>query len=110
MTEPLMLHIDARMHDNVPILKLSGRLTSGIGCQSLAQHIRQMVATGSPRVLVQLNEVSLIDSAGVGELISSFTSVKKSGGLLKGNPGPVFEPHGTKRIVLPLMEVTLATS
>ena len=78
-----MLHIDALTRDNVTILKLSGRLTSGIGCQSLAQHIRQMVATGSPRVLVQLNEVSLIDSAGVGELISSFTCVKKSGGLLK---------------------------
>jgi anti-anti-sigma factor len=78
-----MLRIEARSHDNVTILTLSGLLTSGIGCQSLAQHVKHLATAGLPRVLVQLNDVSLIDSAGVGELISSFTCVKKSGGVLK---------------------------
>lgn len=75
--------IDTRRADGVTVLDLSGDLTFGPTSHSLAQHIRELVADQQARILVNLADVKFIDSCGVGELISGFTSVKKSGGVLK---------------------------
>ena len=78
------MRIDSRKQNDVTILTPSGALMAGLQTQSLAQHVKQLIAGGgAQQVLIQLSDVSMIDSAGVGELISSFTSVKKSGGVLK---------------------------
>ncbi len=78
-----MLRITTRQQDDVTILDLSGSLMAGMPSQSLAQHVKQLAGAETSRILVRLNEVTCIDSCGVGELISSFTSVKKRGGILK---------------------------
>lgn len=77
------LTINTRDVDNVKVLDLRGDLVFGPTTNALAQHIRQLVADNQRRVLVNLNDVTFIDSCGVGELISGFTSVKKSGGVLR---------------------------
>ena len=78
-----MLRIDTRQSDAVTILDLTGELVFGPGSQSLAQHIKQLVADNRTPILVRLDGVSFIDSCGVGELIAGFTSVRKNGGTLK---------------------------
>lgn len=77
------LRIDTRDADGVAVLELSGDLVFGPTSHSLAQHIKQLVASNQNRVLVNLDGVTFIDSCGVGELIAGFTSVRKSGGVLK---------------------------
>ncbi len=84
-----MLRIDTRQTDNVTVLDLNGALMFGPESQLLAQHVKKLAAAqtptdgDAPQVLIRLNELTCIDSCGVGELIASFTTVKKCGGVLK---------------------------
>lgn len=78
------MRINTRNQDGIMILGLNGMLRGGFESQSLTHQVKQLIADQpEPRVVVELSEVSLIDSSGVGELIASFTSVKKCGGQLK---------------------------
>src|SRR5581483_1030967 len=67
----------------VVIVDLSGRVTMGEACAAIRDEIRDQVAQGSHKILLNLAEVSYIDSAGLGELTAAFTSVKNRGGELK---------------------------
>jgi anti-sigma B factor antagonist len=69
--------------DHVAILDLSGRITLGEGSVQLRDAIRDLVAQGQKNILLNLSEVNYIDSSGIGELVSAFTSVKNQGGQLK---------------------------
>lgn len=98
-----MLQIETRQAGDVTVLDLTGDLVFGPSSNSLAQHIKQLVAGNQTRVLVTMDGVTFIDSCGVGELISGFTSVKKSGGVLKVS-GPNERVSEVLRIVrLPLV-------
>lgn len=77
-----MLQIDARESDGVVVLELTGRLDLGPQIKLLAQHVHQAAQRPEPRVLVNLEGVSFIDSMGLGELVASYTTVKKHGGNL----------------------------
>ena len=72
-----------RQVNEVMIIDLSGRITVGDGSVVLRDRIREEVAKGRKHILLNLGDVSYIDSSGLGELISAFTSVKKGGGELK---------------------------
>ncbi|RPI84003.1 MAG: anti-sigma factor antagonist [Planctomycetaceae bacterium] len=78
-----MLQIQARQAGEVTVVKLSGQLIYGTESQSLAQHVKQQLAAGKIQLLVDLAEVGFIDSNGVGELVSSFSSTKRAGGHFK---------------------------
>jgi len=69
--------------NNVLVIALSGRITVGDGSVVLRDRIRTELAEGRKHILLDLGEVSYIDSSGLGELISAFTSMKRSGGKLK---------------------------
>ena len=69
--------------NNVLVIALSGRITVGDGSVVLRDRIRKELAEGRKHILLDLSEVSYIDSSGLGELISAFTSMKRSGGELK---------------------------
>jgi anti-sigma B factor antagonist len=87
-----MLDIAIREQNGVTILTLSGRLISGPAATGLAQQVKQAVTAGKRRLLIDLREVSIIDSCGAGELISALTAVRKSGGTLKiCNPAPMVQ-------------------
>ena len=77
-----MLQIDSRESDGVVVLDLSGRLSLGPPVTLLAQHIQKAAQRPEPRVLVNLEGVNFIDSMGLGELVASYTTVKKHGGKL----------------------------
>jgi len=69
--------------DKVTIVDISGRITLGEGSSTLRETVRDMLSKGQKKILLNLGDVSYIDSSGIGELVSSFTSVNNQGGQLK---------------------------
>jgi anti-sigma B factor antagonist len=72
-----------RQVDSVIVVDLSGRITLGEGCTQLRELVRDQLAKGNRKVLINLADVSYIDSSGIGELVSAFTAVANQGGQLK---------------------------
>src|ERR1700760_3725229 len=72
-----------RQVDGVTIVDLSGRITLGEGSVVLRDSIKDLLGKGQKKILLNLGDVSYIDSSGIGELVSAFTSVRNQGGDLK---------------------------
>ena len=72
-----------RLVDSVTIVDVSGRITLGEGCNQLRELIRGELSKGNKNVLLNLGDVSYIDSSGIGELVSAYTAVSNLGGNLK---------------------------
>jgi len=72
-----------RQVNGVTVVDLSGRITLGEGSVVLRDTIRDVVAQGNKKILLNLGDVTYIDSSGIGELVSGFTSVRNQGGELK---------------------------
>jgi anti-sigma B factor antagonist len=62
---------------------MSGRITLGEGSVILRDSIRDLVGKGQKKILLNLGDVTYIDSSGIGELVSAFTAVRREGGELK---------------------------
>ena len=72
-----------RQVDGVTIVDLSGRITLDEGSTLLRDTIKQLASQGQKHVLLNLSEVHYIDSSGIGELVSAFTTMRDQGGELK---------------------------
>ena len=72
-----------RQVDSVRVVDISGRITLGEGCAQLRELIRDQLTKGNKRLLLNLANVSYIDSSGIGELVSAYTAVSNQGGQLK---------------------------
>ena len=79
----MALTIASREVDGVTVLDLSGRITLGEGSVQLREAIRDLISKGSRTILLNMGDVNYIDSSGIGELVSAFTSVRREGGELK---------------------------
>ena len=79
----MSIKVSTRQVDGVTILDLSGRITLGEGSVVLRDAVRDLLAKGDKNILLNLGDVSYIDSSGIGELVTAFTSVKNAGGELK---------------------------
>src|SRR2546429_10012392 len=79
----MSLKSSARQVDGITILDLSGRITLGEGSVVLRDTIREVLGKGEKKILLNLGDVTYIDSSGIGELVSAFTAVRKEGGDLK---------------------------
>jgi anti-sigma B factor antagonist len=77
------MKVSTRLVDGVVILDLSGRITLGEGSVTLRDAVRDLLAQGQKNILLNLGDVNYIDSSGIGELVSAFTTVKNQGGQLK---------------------------
>jgi anti-sigma B factor antagonist len=75
--------LNPRRLDDVVILDLSGRITMGEGTVILRDQIQRLLAAGDRKFLLNLADVDYIDSSGLGELVTSFTTVRNSEGQLK---------------------------
>jgi anti-sigma B factor antagonist len=75
--------LKARRLDDVVILDLSGRITIGEGTIVLREQIQRLLAGGDRKFLLNLADVDYIDSSGLGELVTSFTTVRNNDGQLK---------------------------
>ena len=79
----MSMKVKTRQVDGITILDLSGRITLGEGSVTIRDAVRDVLAKGSNKILLNLGDISYIDSSGIGELVSAFTTVKNSGGELK---------------------------
>lgn len=79
----MSIKVSTRQVDKVTIVDMSGRITLGEGSSTLRETVRDLLSKGQKKVLLNLGDVSYIDSSGIGELVSSFTSVSNQGGQLK---------------------------
>ena len=79
----MSMKFKTRLVDGVTVLDLNGRITLGEGSVTLRDAVRDVLSKGSNRILLNLANVDYIDSSGIGELVSAFTTVKNSGGELK---------------------------
>jgi anti-sigma B factor antagonist len=77
------LNISERQVGDVTILDMDGKITIGEGSVALRTAIRRLLEEGKKKILLNLAKVSYIDSSGIGELVSSYTSIGKEGGQLK---------------------------
>jgi anti-sigma B factor antagonist len=62
---------------------VAGRITLGEGSSALRDLLKDMVGKGQKKILLNLGEVTYIDSSGIGELVSAFTTIANQGGQLK---------------------------
>jgi anti-sigma B factor antagonist len=77
------LNIKERQAGDVTILDLDGKITIGEGSVSLRSAIRRLIDEGKKKILLNLAGVSYVDSSGIGELVSSYTTINREGGQLK---------------------------
>jgi anti-sigma B factor antagonist len=73
----------SRKVDGVTIVDLSGRITLGEGSVVLRDTVKDLSSQGDKKILLNLGDVTYIDSSGIGELVSAYTSVRNAGGELK---------------------------
>ncbi|RMH18026.1 MAG: anti-sigma factor antagonist [Acidobacteria bacterium] len=69
--------------DGVTVLKPKGKITIGVGDVALREAVHEALAAGAKNILVNLSQVTTIDSSGIGELVSAYTTVTNRGGKLK---------------------------
>lgn len=79
----MSLTVKIRKVDTVSVLDLSGKLTIGEPVMQLRDALRAQVASGDSKFIVNLADVSYVDSSGLGELVSSYTTVRNKGGDVK---------------------------
>jgi anti-sigma B factor antagonist len=79
----MSLKFATRRVGNVTVLDLSGKIVLGEGSVVLRDAVRDVLASGSNEILLNLADVNYIDSSGLGELVSALTAVKHAGGELK---------------------------
>jgi anti-sigma B factor antagonist len=77
------MQISERTVGGVVIVDLSGKVTLGDGDVVLKDKMRSLVQQGNKNVLLNLGDVSYVDSAGLGEIVQSYATVTKNGGALK---------------------------
>ena len=77
------MDIKERVDGGFSILDLSGKIVLGEGDLQVKDRIKDLLSDGQRRILLNLADVNYIDSAGLGALISSYTTARREGGSLK---------------------------
>ena len=79
----MSVKLTTRQVGDVTVIDVAGRITLGEGSSALREAMKDLVTKGQKKILLNLGDVSYIDSSGIGELVSGFTTVTNSGGNLK---------------------------
>ena len=79
----MSVKLTTRQVGNVTVIDAAGRITLGEGASSFRDTVRELSSKGDKKILLNLSEVSYIDSSGIGEMVSGFTTVTNHGGQLK---------------------------
>ena len=77
------MKIEERALENVVVLDLKGKLTIGEGDALLKETIQRLIDQGHNKLLLNLEDVPYVDSAGLGEIVRTYTTVSRQGGSLK---------------------------
>ena len=79
----MSVKLTTRKVGDVTVIDATGRITLGEGASTFRDTIRDLASKGDKKLLVNLGDVSYIDSSGIGEMVSGFTTVTNHGGQLK---------------------------
>ena len=79
----MSVNFKIRQVGDVTVMDMTGRIVLGEGSTALREALRDLVTHGDKKILLNLGDVSYIDSSGVGELVAGFTTVTNRGGQLK---------------------------
>ena len=79
----MSVKLTTRQVGDVTVIDAVGRITLGEGASAFRDKIRELAASGNKKMLLNLAEVSYIDSSGIGEMVSGFTTVTNQGGVVK---------------------------
>ena len=79
----MSVKLTTRQVGDVTVIDAAGRITLGEGASTFRDSIRDLASKGNKKILLNLGDVSYIDSSGIGELVSGFTTVTNHGGVLK---------------------------
>lgn len=77
------MQIEERTVDGVTVLDLKGKMTLGEGDELLKDKVNSLMNQGRTKILLNLAEVPYIDSAGLGEIVRTYTTVSRQGGTMK---------------------------
>jgi anti-sigma B factor antagonist len=77
------MNISQRQVGDVTVLDVSGKITIGVGDVQVRDAVHMALGSGARNLVLNLKNVTTIDSAGVGELVSAYTTVTNRGGKLK---------------------------
>lgn len=79
----IYMNFTTRMREDVTILPLKGKITIGVGDVAVRNAIQQALDSGAKKILIEMSGVTTIDSSGIGELVSAYTTTSNHGGRLK---------------------------
>ncbi len=77
------MKIETRTVGDVKVLDCSGKITLGEGTMAIRNTVREVLKNGGKKIVLNLADVNYIDSSGIGELVSTYTTVTNQGGHLK---------------------------
>jgi anti-sigma B factor antagonist len=77
------MKFNVRQNGDVTILDLSGRITIGSGEEALRNAMQDILNNGAKKVVINMGGVTMIDSSGIGELVSAYTTATNRGTKLK---------------------------
>ena len=75
--------LNTRQVGDVTVIDVSGRITLGEGSSVIRDEVRALTDKGHKKVLLNLGDVTYIDSSGIGELVSGYTTMTNASGSLK---------------------------
>lgn len=79
----MSVKLSIRQVGDVTVIDATGRITLGEGASTFRDSVRDLASKGDKKILLNLSDVTYIDSSGIGELVSGFTTVTNHGGVLK---------------------------
>ena len=79
----MSMHIEERTVGDVVVLDLKGKITLGEGDELLKDKVNSLVNQGQRKILLNFADVPYVDSAGLGEVVRTYTTVSRQGGTLK---------------------------
>lgn len=79
----MSVKLTTRQVGDVTVIDATGRITLGEAASTFRDMVRDLATKGNKKLLVNLGDVSYIDSSGIGEMVSGFTTVTNHGGQLK---------------------------
>ena len=77
------MDIELRSQDRIKLVKLRGRLGLGEAVDRLRETFEDLMASGDSRIVLDLGEVPMVDSSGIGLLVKSLASAKQHGGAIR---------------------------
>jgi anti-sigma B factor antagonist len=95
------LQLLVRRVGDVAILDLQGKATIGRATDLLGDHLRQLVDAGSSKILVNLGDVSQLDSSSISTIVRTYVTLKRRGASLK-----LLRPRGQVKLVLETLHLT----